>query len=114
MLKSLDVSKVVDEESENVSKLQVLWDGGASHNVFYSSSIPQGAVKREVDLAHGTKIGYVKDGDITLIDESVTAERARVPTIISLGRLVQHGALIEWSKEGVSLTLPDKKRLVCR
>ena len=44
-------------------------------------------MKKEVDLGHGTKIGYVKDGDITFIDEAVTVEQAKVPTIVSLGRL---------------------------
>ena len=68
----------------------MLLDGGASHNVYYSAKIPPGAVEKEVDLAHGTKVGYVKDGDITFIDDTVTAEQAKIPSIISLGRLIQY------------------------
>ena len=68
------------------NQVWVLLDGGASYNVYYSSKIPQGAVKKQVDLAHGSKVGYVKDGDITSIDETTTLEQAKIPSIISLGR----------------------------
>ena len=43
----------------NICKTRVLLGGGASHNVYYSPDVPNGAVKKE-ELAHGTKIGYVK------------------------------------------------------
>ena len=36
---------------------KVLLDGGASHNVYYSTKVPEGAVKRQVEFAHGTKEG---------------------------------------------------------
>ena len=42
----------------------VLLDGGASHNVYYSSEIPEGSIKKHVELAHGSKVGYVRGGDI--------------------------------------------------
>ena len=45
----------------------VLLDGGASHHVYYSSKIPDGSVKKQVELAHGTKIGYVRGEDIYLL-----------------------------------------------
>ena len=35
------------------NKMEVLLDGGARHNVYYSPEIPEGAVEREVELAHG-------------------------------------------------------------
>ena len=42
----------------------VLLDGGASHNVYYSAEIPEGSIKKQVELAHGSKIGYVRGEDI--------------------------------------------------
>ena len=70
------------KKPESVSKLDVLLDGGAPHNVFYSRPyIPEGSKRKKVDLAHGTKQGYVKDGDTTFIDASVSAEEARNPAI---------------------------------
>ena len=51
-------------------RTRVLLDGGASHNVYYSSEIPEGAVKKRVELAHGTKFGYVKGEDITFLDKN--------------------------------------------
>ena len=68
----------------NVCKTRVLLDGGASHNVYYSSEIPEGAVKKRVELAHGTKFGYVKGEDITFLDKTRTKEETNRPTIISL------------------------------
>ena len=50
----------------------VLIDGGASHNVYYSAEIPKGAVERDVELAHGSKTGYIIDGDIIFLDNSMT------------------------------------------
>ena len=46
----------------------VLIDGGASHNVYYSPTIPEGAVEREVELAYGSKTGYILEDDITFLD----------------------------------------------
>ena len=51
----------------SVCKTRVLLDGGASHNVYYSSEIPEGAVKKRVELAHGTKFGHVKGEDSTFL-----------------------------------------------
>ena len=50
----------------------MLLDGGESHNVYYNAKVPEGSEARDIDLAHGTKRGYVKDGDTTFIDEAVT------------------------------------------
>ena len=76
----------------------VLLDGGASHNVLYRSRIPKGAKEKEVDLAHGTKRGSVKDGDITFIGASVNPEREESPAIVSLCRLIASGLRKSWSK----------------
>ena len=76
----------VEQFPEFICKAKVLLDGGASHNVYYSPDIPDGAVKKKVELAHGTKIGYVKGGDITFVDKSLTTEQAIIPSIISVGR----------------------------
>ena len=56
----------------NACKTRVLLDGGASHNVYYSSEIQEGAVKKRVELAHGTKFGYVKGEDITFLDKNTS------------------------------------------
>ena len=87
----------LDHFPGNVCKTRVLLDGGASHNVYYSPDVPDGAVKKEVELAHGTKIGYVKGADITFVDKSRTLKESRRPTIISLGRLIQQGIKLVWT-----------------
>ena len=53
----------------------------------------------------------MKDGDITFIDASVSAEEAVSPAIISLGRLIALGSKMNWSKDGAYLTLPDGRRV---
>ena len=72
---------------------------------------PEGALRREVELAHGTNIGYVKGGDITFIDESISEEQAKIPAIVSLGRLIQRGIKLEWTKNGALLALPNNKNI---
>ena len=58
--------------STNTSRAEtVLLDGGATHNVFYNSDIPEGSVEPDVELAHGTKKGYVKDRDTTFVDPAL-------------------------------------------
>merc|ERR1711989_106040 len=90
----------------------ILLDGGASHHVYYSPRVPKGAEEKEVELAHGSKKGYVKGGDIIFIDESTSEEQAETPAIISLGRLIRQGIKMEWTKAGASLVLPNKKKIV--
>ena len=80
---------VVTPTPDSINRINVLLDGGANHNVYYGPKIPDGALKREVELAHGTKVGYVKGGDITFLDESVSVEQAETPSIVSLGRFIQ-------------------------
>ena len=75
----------VDHFPGTICKARVLLDGGASHNVYYSPDVPDGAVKKEVELAHGTKIGYVKGADITFVDKSRTLKESKRPTVISPG-----------------------------
>ena len=98
-------------KSDAIRGEDVLLDGGASHHVYYSPTIPEGAVERQVDLAHGTKTGYVKGSDITFIDKSVSEEQSQTPVIISLGRLIKRGFKLEWTKTGASLILPNKRRI---
>ena len=90
---------------------KVLLDGGASHSVYYSAKVPEGSVKRQVELAHGTKEGYVKGGDITFLDETVSDLQSEVPTIISLGRSIRKGITLDWTSKGAFLVLPNKRRL---
>ena len=81
-----------------IYKMEVLLDGDASRNVYYNPEIPEGAIEREVELAHGTKIGNVKGGDIIFVDESVSKEQAERPSLIRLGRLINRGRRLEWTK----------------
>ena len=67
----------------------VLLDGGASHHVYYSPEIPEGSFERQVELAHGTKTGYVKGSDITFVDKSVSEEQSQRPAIVSFGKVDQ-------------------------
>ena len=101
----------VEEEMDIVKRSNVLLDGGASHHVYYGPKVPDGALEREVELAHGTKIGYVKGSDITFVDESISEEQAKIPAIVSLGRLIQKGIKLEWTKNGASLVVSNKKRI---
>ena len=98
----------IDDEKERINRINVFLDGGASHNVYYGPKIPEGAFKRDIELAHGTKVGYVKGGDITFLEESASEEQADIPSIISLGRLIQKGIKLEWNTHGVLLVLPNK------
>ena len=52
----------------------------------------------------------MKGGDITFLDESVSEEQAEIPSIISLGRLIQKGIKLEWNKDGASMVLPNKRK----
>ena len=79
----------MEDEVVCIKRLTVLLDGGASHHVYYGPKIPEGALRRQVELAHGTTTGYVKGSDITFIDKSVSEEQAKTPAIVSLGRLIQ-------------------------
>ena len=101
----------IDGEKEEINRINVFLDGGASHNVYYGPKIPEGAFKRDIELAHGTKVGYVKGGDITFLDESASEEQAEIPSIVSLGRLIQKGIKLEWTKDGASLVLPNKRKV---
>ena len=94
-----------------VCKSRVLLDGGASHNVYYSSEIPEGSIKKQVELAHGSKVGYVKGEDIIFLDKAKNVEESNKPTIISLGRLIRHGMKLIWSKDKAYLLLPSKKTI---
>ena len=94
-----------------MKKVEVLLDGGATHNVFYSPKRPEGPNKRKVELAHGAKQGYVKNGDITFIDASVSVQEARTPAIISLGRLIARGSKLDWSEKKAYITFPDGENL---
>ena len=67
-------SLAVEDEVVCIKRSDVLLDGGASHHVYYGPKIPEGALRREVELAHGTKVGYVKGSDITFIDKSISEE----------------------------------------
>ena len=87
----------------------VLLDGGASHDVSISPTIPKGSIEKEVKLAHGSKKGYVKDGCITLVDNTKNLENS-IPKLMSLGRLIDQCDLkFSWSRTGATLELPKGK-----
>ena len=52
-LKTLTAEEVTVDKLVIAKQVGVLIDGGASHNVYYSATIPDGAIEREVELAHG-------------------------------------------------------------
>ena len=103
--------RITAQTSICTKKKMVLLDGGASHNEYYSPSIPEGAIEKEVELAHGTKTGYVKGGDIIFFDESISEKKADEPAIISLGRLVKKGIRLDWTKKGAVLVLPNSRKI---
>ena len=107
-------SLALGESDICVKRADVLLDGGASHHVYYSPTIPEGSIKREVELAYGTKTGYVKGSDITFIDKSISEEQAQQPAIVSLGRLIKKGMRLEWTKTGASLVLQVREKLCFR
>ena len=41
----------------------------------------------------------------------MSEEQAEIPSIISLGRLIQEGVKLEWKKEGAVMVLPNKRRI---
>ena len=77
----------------------VLLDGGASHHVYYSSKIPDGSIKKQVELAHGSKTDYLCGEDIIFLDKAKGEPESERPTIISLGRLIKHRMKFNWSKD---------------
>ena len=106
------ISLAIEDEPVCIKRSNVLLDGGASHHVYYGPKVPEGALRREVELAHGTKIGDVEGSDITFVDESISEEQAKTPAIVSLGRLIQRGIKLEWTKSGASFVLPNNKKIV--
>ena len=105
-LRKFTVEKLAALASEGV-----LIDGGTSHNVYYSGVIPKGAIEREVELAYGSKTGYVLEDDIIFLDESMEPDEGRIVCIISLGRFTNYGAKVTWDKQGAYLTVPGGKEV---
>ena len=91
---------------ERPCTMKILLDGGASHDVYHSRTIPKGAVEKEVELAHGLRKGYVKGDNITFVEEDTTEKEAQIPKILSLGRLISQGAKMQWNQNVAELTLP--------
>ena len=59
-IEQLPSIKVIEASSNDTSIMKVLLDGGASHDVYHSRTIPEGSVEKDVELAHGLRKGYVK------------------------------------------------------
>ena len=57
-LKALGIDTISADKLAVSRQVGVMIDGGASHRVYYSASIPEGALEKDVELAHGTKNGY--------------------------------------------------------
>ena len=108
-LKTLAFAGVSVDKSLLVRRAGVLIDGGASHNVYYSATVPEGAEERDVDLAHGSRKGYVLDDDIIFLNETTSREQGQVPSIIRMGRLVTYGVKVLWGRTGAFLKLPGGK-----
>ena len=80
-----EIPRITAQTSISTKENMVLLDGGASHNVYYSPSIPDGAIEKEVELAHGTKTGYVKGGDIMFLDESISEKKPKSQLLLVWG-----------------------------
>ena len=106
-LRTLALEEICFDRSLLARQTGVLIDGGASHNVYYSAIVPEGAEERDVDLAHGSRKGYLLDHDIIFLDKNMSHEQGRVPSIISMGRLVTYGAKMLLGQKGAFLKLPD-------
>ena len=102
-------SLALEDKDLSLKKAEVLLDGGASHHVYYSPVRPEGSYERQVELAYGTKTGYVKGSAITFIDKSVSEEQAKDPAIVSLGRHIEKGIKLEWTKTCLLYTSPSPR-----
>ena len=102
---ALTLREITVEKLAALADEGVLIDGGASHNVYYSAVIPKGAVERQVELAYGSKTGYILEDDIIFLDDSMKVDQGRVVCIISLGRFTNYGAKVVWDKQGAYLTI---------
>ena len=56
-------------------------------------------------------LDMLKGSDVTFVDESVSEEQADIPSIISLGRLIQKGIKLEWNTDGAVMVLPNKRKI---
>ena len=65
------------EHALSVKSSCVLLDGGASHDVYHNTEIPEGAQQRRVDLAHGSRMGYVKGDSVTFVENDVSEEQKK-------------------------------------
>ena len=108
-LKTPAVEEVTVDKLAIAKQVGVLIDGGASHNVYYSATIPEGAIEKELELAHGSKKGYIINDDIIFLDDTMSLGQGAIASIISLGRLVSYGAKMRWEREGAYLTMPNGK-----
>ena len=63
-LKTLAVDNVAVNNLIVAKQVGVLIDGGASHNVYYSANIPEGAIEKDVKPAHESKKSYIVNNDI--------------------------------------------------
>ena len=89
---------------------KIFLDGGASHDVYHSRTIPNGSVEKDVELAHGLRKGYVKGDVITFLEKDTTDEEAEIPKVLSLGRLVKQGAKLDWNDQVAELALPNGQK----
>ena len=105
-IKMVKVVKTRGVNAETPSVKKILLDGGASHDVYHSRTIPKGVVEKEVEFVHGLRRGYVKGDHITFVEKDTTDKEAQIPKILSLGRLIKQGAKMQWNENVAELTLP--------
>ena len=103
----LNSSKTIEASEDVTSASKALLDGGASHDVYHSRTVPEGSVEKDVELAHGSRQGYVKGDVITFIEKEATEEEEEIPKILSLGRMIKHGAKLHWNDQKAVLSLPN-------
>ena len=56
-IKMIKVGNEKEVKNEMLSVRKILLDGGASHDVYHSRTIPEGAVEKDVEVAHGLRKG---------------------------------------------------------
>ena len=106
-IKMIKASSGIEVNTDTIGVRKILLDGGASHDVYHSRTIPNGSVEKDVELAHGLRKGYVKGDVITFLEKDTTDEEAEIPKILSLGRLVKQGAKLDWNDQVAELALPN-------
>jgi len=115
-----DIAKTVDSVEakkgkvrvpETVLDSQILLDGGATHDIWVADKRPRdGSSKVDVELASGQVKGYLKNGEVTVVDPAATKTDKERPKLVSLGRLIfERNLKLRWDANGHLLKCQQEK-----